>query len=146
MTLVCCRYQLWMMTVALMELCPIALSKGLVTSILIAALASSPWPLTLTARKMCPSRLGWCSGLSVSIALCFLFIEGDADHEFVSHWISIPATCTVYLRDGLLIQFCVLPHRDRSCRLNLLSRPVSVYWHWGQPFQAPTVWHQSLEW
>ena len=27
-------------------------------------------------------------------------------------------------------QFNVLPHWDRSCRSNLPSHPVTVYWHW----------------
>ena len=37
------------------------------------------------------------------------------------------ATGKAYLRDGSAQT--ILPHRERSCSSNLLSHPVTVYWH-----------------
>ena len=37
----------------------------------------------------------------------------------------------MYLRTDLFRKLCVLPHWDTSCRSNLLSPLVTVYWHWG---------------
>ena len=36
----------------------------------------------------------------------------------------------------LLRQFYMLPHRDRSCRSNFLSHPITVYWHHANQSQS----------
>ena len=68
--------------------------------------------------------------------------------------VKVPATCRtwVYLRDGLLTQVYMLPHWNGGCWSNLLSRPVTVYWHcpnivmpgaW-QGSQFWSCWHHSI--
>ena len=42
--------------------------------------------------------------------------------------LNVPATCKCISGTGLLRQFHVLPHWDRSCRPNFPSHPVTVYW------------------
>ena len=43
--------------------------------------------------------------------------------------LNVPATCKCISGTDLHRQFYVLPHRDRSCRPNFPSHPVTVYWH-----------------
>ena len=50
--------------------------------------------------------------------------------RFCFRWLlNVPATCECISGTDLLRQFYVLPHRDRSCRSNFPSHPVTVYWH-----------------
>ena len=55
--------------------------------------------------------------------------EREREREFVCWLLNVPATCECISGTDLLRQFYVLPHWDRSCRSNLPSHPVTVYWH-----------------
>ena len=46
---------------------------------------------------------------------------------FVCWLLNVPATGQCISGTDLLRQFDVLPHRDRSCRSNVLPHPVTVY-------------------
>ena len=65
----------------------------------------------------------WTDGLSTA----------DRPHKtkrIVVCWLlNVPATCKCIPWTGLLRQFDVLPHWDRSCRPNFPPHPVTVYWH-----------------
>ena len=43
--------------------------------------------------------------------------------------LNVSATCKCISGMDLLRQLYILPHWDRSCRSNILSHPVTVYWH-----------------
>ena len=49
--------------------------------------------------------------------------------RFVCWLFNVPATGQCISGTDLLRQFYMLPHWDRSCRLNVLPHPVTVYWH-----------------
>ena len=62
-----------------------------------------------------------------------------ANEVVVVCWLlDVPATCECISGADLLRQFYVLPHWDRSCRLNFPSHPVTVYWH--RANQSPHCW------
>ena len=57
-------------------------------------------------------------------------LKKKTGERVVFGWLlNIPATCECISGTGLLRQFYVLPHWDRSCRSNFPSHPVTVYWH-----------------
>ena len=53
----------------------------------------------------------------------------------VCQLLNIPAACLVCLGHWSLIQLHLLSHWNRSCKSDLLSYPVSVYWHWAEQSQ-----------
>ena len=69
---------------------------------------------------------------------------------FVCWSFNVPATCKCISGTDLLRQVYVLPHRDRSCRPNFPSHPITIYWyradqsqHW--PYIARRLAGQPLE-
>ena len=56
-------------------------------------------------------------------------LEVDTLPRFVCWLLNVPATGECISGTDLLRQLYVLPHWDRSCRSNVLSHPVTVYWH-----------------
>ena len=60
---------------------------------------------------------------------------------FVCWLLNVPATCECISGKDLLRQVYVLPQSDRSCRPNVLSHPVTVYWH--RADQSPGAWQGS---
>ena len=69
--------------------------------------------------------------LSTTATLLFAFIREPylTLHVYVGWLLDVPATCECTSGTDLLRQFYVLPHRDRSCRPNFPSHPVTIYWH-----------------
>ena len=80
-------------------------------------------------------------------------INNDSRKEtiVVVCWLlNVPAVCLCISGTDLLRQLHKLPHRDRSCRLNFLPHPVTVYWHKASqsqrwPYNARRLARQPLE-
>ena len=70
-------------------------------------------------QAMCPSHMKGTLLIYLLRHVCL----------FVGWLLNVPATCECISGTDLLRQFYVLPHRDRSCRSNFPSHPVTVYWH-----------------
>ena len=77
---------------------------------------------------------GWmCSGsiknsLYEWVIACGVCLVGCVRFQLRTGF-NVPATCECISGTSLLRQLYVLPHWDRSCRSNLPSHLVTVYWH-----------------
>ena len=88
------------------------------------------YPVQSTPHFIWVSLSSFLSFLSRSIFVLSLHPKKMNFKRMPVGWLLyVPATCKCISGTDLLRRVYILPHWDRSCILNFLSYPVTVYWH-----------------